>query len=73
VENESSLASLHPYHFASVIAVVVPSGGIGHQATVRSHMESYIAEHSTAPARTIRMSLERLQIATMLRERNLGA
>jgi aminopeptidase N len=72
VANESSLSSLHPYHFASVVSVVVPSGGIGHEPAVRSHMEAYIAEHTTAPARTIRMSLERLQVAVALREGNLG-
>ncbi len=55
------LSSIHPYHFAAILAAVIPSAWVGREAEA---LELFREDAYPRARGTIRMSLERLRIRT---------
>ncbi|MHA1972610.1 MAG: M1 family aminopeptidase [Candidatus Hodarchaeales archaeon] len=65
-ENLSTLEKMHPMHYEQVIIGVVSLGGLGREDEVRDFFTTYM-EEKPQTADTIKMTLERLEINSRLR------
>ncbi|MBN1106775.1 MAG: hypothetical protein JXL84_25455, partial [Deltaproteobacteria bacterium] len=65
------IEQLPPVHYERVVAALVPWSGLGREGEVRAFFEDYMAGKEKARD-VIRLSLERLEIHSRMRERRTG-
>jgi len=66
VAHLEQIEKFHPMHYERVIAMVVPSGGLGREDDVRAFLEQYAKEKDKV-GDVIRLSLEKLEIFSRMR------